>query len=265
MLTGASSGIGLELARLLVGKYGCTVFGIARRAAVLEKIWEELGERFIPCPFDVTVRGEWEKFFSGLDRDGILPDILINNAGILPRFMSYSAGDGAEELRRVMELNFLAQTVSCELFLSRISDSEGRGIVNVASSAALAFLPGTAAYSASKAASLAFTQCLSVENRKKVYVASVCPGYTRTPLFDAQKGWTSADDGKKRSFIKKMAMAPDKMAKKILRSVERKRRKIVHGIDAHGMSVLYRIFGTPALDLFDTIMRSSGDEMFDGI
>lgn len=267
ILTGASSGIGLELARLLVRKHGCTVIGIARRAEKLTEIAGELGGSFLPHPMDVTDRAAWEALRARMEREGIVPDLLINNAGMLPRFAAYPGAGGAESVRQAAELNFFAQVVSCEVLLPLLRRSERGGIVNVASSAALAFLPGTAAYSAGKAASLAFTQCLSAENRGRLYVASVCPGYTKTPLFDAQKGWKS--DGKaesrKKSFIKRLAMEPDKMARRILISVGRKRRQIVRGIDAHGMAFLYRLLGTPALDLFGSMMKATGDEMFEDL
>lgn len=267
ILTGASSGIGLELACLLVCEHNCTVVGIARRGDRLRAIAGELGDRFVPYPMDVTDRAAWESLAAWMEKVEIEPDLLINNAGMLPRFASYPGADGAEGVRQALELNFFAQAVSCEVLLPLLRRSARGGIVNVASSAALAYLPGTAAYSAGKAASLAFTQCLSAENRGRLYVASVCPGYTKTPLFDTQKGWKS--DGKtesrKKSFIKRVAMAPDKMARKILSAVGRKRRKIVLGIDAHGMAFLYRLLGTPALDLFGRMMKATGDEMFEDI
>lgn len=264
ILTGASSGIGLELARRLVEEHGCTVVGLARRAEKLAQIAGELGPRFLPHPMDVTDRAAWEALPAWLEDEGIAPDLLVNNAGMLPRFASYPGAGGAEGVRQALELNFFAQTVSCEVLLPSLRRSKRGGIVNVASSAALAFLPGTAAYSAGKAASLAFTQCLSTENKGRLYVASVCPGYTKTPLFDAQKGWKSGESRKK-SFIKSVAMEPDKMARKILSAVGRKRRKIVLGIDAHGMAFLYRLLGTPALDLFGAVMKATGDEMFEDI
>lgn len=254
ILSGASSGIGLELARLLILRHGCRVVGIGRRAGRLQSAADELGERFICRPFDVTAPGAWDDFVLWLGREGIKPDILINNAGVLPPFAAFKPDGGAQALRKTVELNFLSQVTSCGALLPLLLESPRGAVINVSSSASLASLPGTGAYSAGKAASRAFTQCLSLEYRRRLYVASVCPGFTRTPLFDAQpdRGVLTAE----------LAMPPERMARGILRGIRRRRRLIVRGADAHAMSILYRVFGTAALDLFSWVFRISGLEMF---
>ena len=252
VISGASSGLGLEISRLLCAKYGCRVIGLARRKEKLEAIRAELGEDFIPFVCDVTKEEDRAKLFDFLTESGALPDILINNAGILPEFSCFTP-ESSDELDRVMELNFHSHVKMCELFLPLLLKSGQGAIVNVASSAALATLPGTAAYSASKSALLAFTESLSLEYGKSLFVAAVCPGMTATELFDSHDG---------SSIIGKFAPSAEKTAKKIVRRLKRGRKMIVTGADAHLMSVLRRIFGRGALNLFAFFFKVVKISMF---
>lgn len=245
VISGASSGLGFEIAKILCGKYGCKVLGLARGEEKLGKAAETIGENFIPFVCDVTSKDSRERLLEFIKDNGFKPDILINNAGILPKF-SHFTPEKTDELERVMELNFFAHTEMCAAFLPLLLESERGAIVNVASSAALASLPGTSSYSASKSALLAFTQSLSLEYGKSLYIACVCPGMTATELF-------SAHDGS--DIIDRFASSPDGAAKKIVRRLKRGRKKIVTGFDAHIMSVGNRLFGTGALKVFAFFIR----------
>ena len=152
-----------------------------------------------------------------------------------------------------MELNFHSHVKMCALFLPLLLKSEHGAIVNVASSAALATLPGTAAYSASKSALLAFTESLSLEYGKSLFVSAVCPGMTATELFDSHEG---------SSLVDKFAPSAEKTAKKIVRRLRRGRRMIVTGPDAHLMSGLRRTLGRGALRLFAFFIKSVKLPMF---
>ena len=184
VISGASSGLGYELSKLLITKYGCRVVGLARRAERLDAVRSELGENFLPFVCDVTKDEYRARLLDFINENGIKPDILINNAGILPEFSCFTP-ERAEELERVMELNFHSHVKMCALFLPLILKSEHGAIVNVASSAALATLPGTAAYSASKSALIGFSKALAKElSPSNVNVNCVCPGVIDTPMND---------------------------------------------------------------------------------
>ena len=247
VISGASSGIGREIASILCKKYGCTVIGLARNEERLKKAADIIGEGFIPFICDVTSDCDREKLLTFITENGYKPDILINNAGILPPF-SHFTPDKTEEIERVMEVNFHSHVKMCASFLPLLLESERGAIVNVASSAALATLPGTSAYSASKSALLAFTESLSLEYAKSLFVAAVCPGMTATELFKSHDG---------SSLIDKFAPSAEKAAKKIVRRLKRGRKKIVTGADAHAMSGLHRIFGRGALKLFSLFIKST--------
>ena len=252
VISGASSGIGLEIARLLCLKYGCRVVGLARNEERLNAAAEAIGENFIPVSCDVTSESDRARLLAFLENNGIKPDFLINNAGILPPFKAYSP-ETQGELIRVTNVNYLAHTEMCALFLPLLLSSERGAIVNIASSAALAPLPGTAAYSASKSALLAFTEAIALEYKGALTVCCVCPGMTATSLFSSHAG---------AEIIDRFATKPHSAAKKILRGLKRGRKKIVIGADAHLMSAGNRLFGIGALKLFAFFIKIVKQPMF---
>ena len=89
IVTGASSGMGKGITERLIKEHGCKVLGVARSEKKMEALVAELGEyasQFSYQLFDVSVRENWENYVAYLNENGIKPDVLINNAGILPKF-----------------------------------------------------------------------------------------------------------------------------------------------------------------------------------
>ena len=108
ILTGASSGIGKDLAIRLVKEHGCNVIGIARNVERLEGVKNELGalgHKFSYYSMDVSNKEGWENLKSELTEKGIKADILINNAGVLPKFDSFLHYT-TEEIEKAMKINF---------------------------------------------------------------------------------------------------------------------------------------------------------------
>jgi NADP-dependent 3-hydroxy acid dehydrogenase YdfG len=92
VLTGASSGMGREIARRLIDSYDCRVIGIGRDVSRLEALSQELAcfqGRFSYRVFDVSSREQWLDFAASLQKSGAGIDILYNNAGILPKIDSF--------------------------------------------------------------------------------------------------------------------------------------------------------------------------------
>ena len=92
VLSGASSGIGRELVKELVNDYDCTIYGIGRNQKDMESLSLELKEnknRLFSFLFDVSKQENWHMFLQQLQARNVIPDILINNAGMLPPFSRF--------------------------------------------------------------------------------------------------------------------------------------------------------------------------------
>lgn len=177
IVTGASSGIGLSIARKLV-EMGHTVYGFARDF----RKTDFQHERFKPMICDVTdLRMLEAQTKSVLEKAGRL-DVLVNNAGV--GFFGPHETISLENMERMTLTNLLAPMALTRLTLRHLKQSQGF-VINIASTAALH--PGRfgCAYSATKAGLHQFGLSLFDEVRKSgVRVATIYPDMTRTPFYD---------------------------------------------------------------------------------
>ncbi len=261
ILTGASSGIGKDLTERLVKEHGCKVIGIARNEERLNSLKNSLGtdgDRFTYYTFDVSVKENWESFAETVKQENIRPDILINNAGILPkfdRFLNYTV----EELDKAMHINFYSCLYSMNTLMPVILQSDSAAVINIASSAALCSLAGTSVYSASKAALKSLTDAIREEHRKECYIGLVCPGFTKTNIFRNQGTPVGSKAQKAMDFI---STDCDRMCNLILRGMKNKRADMVFGADAHLMSVGNKLLGTVCSHASSAVMKASGLDLF---
>ena len=261
IVTGASGGMGAGIAATLIKKHGCTVIGVARSEPKMLKFIEELGEtyanQFSYKLFDVSVRENWESFAEELKAAGVKPDILINNAGILPKFKRFDKYT-YDEINKAMDINFYSCIYSTKTLLPMLLESRSPAIINIDSSAALMTLAGTSMYSASKAALKGFTEALRIEYADKMYVCLVCPGFTKTDIFRNQ------GEGRKRGtkIINMVSTDCDRMVKMIMRGIELKYPMQVRGFDAHAMSSVNRLMPVYGSKLFSSVMRMSHVDIF---
>lgn len=265
VVTGASGGMGAGIAATLIKKHGCTVIGIARNERKILNFINELGEenakRFSYRLFDVSVRENWESFAKELDEENIAVDVLINNAGILPKFKRFDRYS-YEEIEKAMNINFYSCIYSVKTMLPILQKSSTPAIINIDSSAALMTLAGTSVYSASKAALKSYTEALRLEFAGKIYVGMVCPGFTKTDIFSGQ-----GDVGKGRGskIIEMVSTDCDKMVKMIMFGIERKMPMQVRGMDAHAMSICNRLLPVAGSKLYSTIMKAAKVDIFDEV
>lgn len=260
IITGASSGMGKGLAERLIRDHGCKVIGIARTESKLEAFKNELGskgEYFTYYPFDVSVKENWESFAKKLEEQGIQPDILINNAGILPKFNRFSKLT-IDDVNYTMQINFYSALYAINALLPTLLKSETPGIVNIASSAALCSLAGTSIYSASKGALKSFTDALREEHRKDCYVGLVCPGFTKTDIFRNQD--QSSD--KTMKALNMVSTNCDRMVDLIEKGIWRKRGDMVFGIDAHAMDIGNKLVGVTCSRLASKVLEISKLSIF---
>ena len=263
ILSGASSGIGKGIAERLIKDHGCNVIGIARNEQRLINFKEELGahgHKFTYYTFDVSQEEKWVELADTLKKENIRPDILINNAGILPKldkFMNYTI----DEIKKAMEINFFSCVYSMNALMPVLLESDSAAVVNVASSAALCSLAGTSVYSASKAALKGFTEAMREEHRDNCYIGLVCPGFTKTDIFRNQ----SKSSDKAQKAMDMISTDCDKMVDYIIKGMWKKRDKMVLGMDAHFMDKGYKIFGTKCSLISSKVMKISGLDMFKSI
>lgn len=177
VVTGASSGIGEEIARELARRgYGVTL--VARRAEKLDELAAELAERGVRAEVvaaDLTDRGARAELLSRITDLGLTPDILVNNAGLSTLGAAAKADPDAE--MAMIELDVVAVVDLCTRFLPGMVERGRGGILNVASTAAFQPLPGQAGYGACKAFVLSYTRSLGGELRGTgVTATTLCPG-----------------------------------------------------------------------------------------
>ena len=165
IITGASSGIGKELALLLMEKYNVKVIGVGRNEEKLKSLQnysEKTKSLFTYYTFDVGQLDAWQNFYSYIKSNDIKIDILVNCAGVLPK-MKKIENTTITELESVLHINFLSQVYGVKTFLEDIKTSPNGLIINVASSSAFCTFSGIAMYSATKSATQRFTESLICE------------------------------------------------------------------------------------------------------
>jgi short-subunit dehydrogenase len=182
LVTGASSGIGLELARIFA-REGYNLVLVARNADRLRQLASELekahGARSLILATDLTEPGAAAYVLDQTTRAGLQLDVLVNNAG----FGQYGlfAENDLEECLRQIQLNVTTLTHLTRLYLPGMIERKSGRILNVASTAAFQPGPLMAVYFASKAYVLHFSEALANElNGSGVSVTCLCPGATVT-------------------------------------------------------------------------------------
>ncbi|KQR37430.1 SDR family NAD(P)-dependent oxidoreductase [Microbacterium sp. Leaf159] len=185
LITGASSGLGVEFARRFAAR-GSNLVLVARRVDRLEQLATELrtaaGVEVDVVPADLGVPGAAAALHREIAERGIRITSLVNNAG----FGSHVAFDHADPARMTgeIQLNVLTLVELSRAFLPQLLQGQG-ALVTVASTAAYQPTPGMAVYGATKAFVLSFTEALWAEARGTgLRVLAVSPGSTKTEFFD---------------------------------------------------------------------------------
>lgn len=183
IVTGASSGIGAEIAREL-SQRGYQVVLVARSADKLAALADELGDGAHVLPADLSDRSARAALLGRIGELGLTPDVLINNAGLST--LGPVARSDPEAEMNMIEVDVVAVADLCSRFLPGMVE-RGRGaVLNVASTAAFQPLPGQAGYGAGKAFVLSYTQSLAGELRGTgVSATALCPGPVDTGFGEA--------------------------------------------------------------------------------
>jgi len=182
LITGASVGIGRELAKLFAQNNHNLVL-VARNAARLQEVAGDLERQFEVTakafPLDLTSSAAPQLLFDQLRRENIAIDVLVNNAGYgkLGAFTQIPYAESAGQI----ELNITALTHLTKLFLAPMLERKAGRILNVASTAGFQPGPLMAVYYATKAYVISFSEALANELQGTgVSVTCLCPGLTDT-------------------------------------------------------------------------------------
>ena len=259
LITGASYGIGFAIATAMANCGAKIVFNDIKQELVDKGLaaYKEAGIEAHGYVCDVTNEDAVNAMVKQITEEVGHINVLVNNAGILPKFKRFDRYSD-EEIERAININFYSCVYSVKTFLPMLLQSTDPGIVNIDSSAALMSLAGTSMYSASKAALKGFTEALREEFRGKCYVGLVCPGFTKTDIFRGQ----SNAGGKGEKVINMISTDCDLMVKMIMFGIEHKQALQIHGVDAHAMSVFGKLLPVNGSRLFSAVMKAADIDLF---
>ena len=184
-ITGASSGIGSALARHYAGQ-GAVLGLVARRADRLAELAAELNiagaASVFAYPLDVTDADALQAAGDDFMMHAGPPDVVIANAGVSSGTLTEHREDLAA-IRRILDINVYGLATTFAPFIPAMRQRGTGRLVGIASVAGIRGLPGAEAYSASKAAAIAYLESLRVELRSSgVRVVTIAPGYIDTPM-----------------------------------------------------------------------------------
>ena len=238
-ITGASSGIGQALAEHYA-KEGAIIGLAARRQDLLNTLQDSLTTETITYALDVrdaeALAGAANDFIS---RFGA-PDIVIANAGVSAGTLTENRDD-IKTFKGVIDINLLGMVHTFQPFIESMKQAGKGSLVGIASVAGIRGLPGAGAYSASKAAVIAYLESLRVELCiNGIHVTTIAPGYIKTPMTDINE------------YAMPFLMAPEVAAKKFAQAIAKKKRFIVIPWQ---MGCLARVMRFLPPWLWDTMMK----------
>lgn len=285
VITGASSGIGKEVAKLLITKYNCTVLGVGRSEQKLINFKKELSElyskttkknnkqksvnqidyskQFDYIVADISKEENWSLIFEKAIKKEC--NVLINNAGTMLPFMKAEKIDNFE-IKRIFDTNFYSIVNGCKTFCEYFKKQNKQcSIINITSVAAVCSMPGQSVYSASKSAATSYSKILSSELNGKVFVGTYLPGFTKTNLFSTKDNSKPIFDEKLVKVLNLISMPAEKLAKKIVRNIKRKKRYKVFGFDSKLYRFLNWVAPSKSTDLYLKIFKKFKTTSFEDL
>lgn len=241
-ITGASSGIGVALAQGYAAR-GAKLGLVARRGPELERIAASLPGEALALVADVRDAASMQNAAAQfIERFGV-PDIVIANAGV-SHGTATERNEDLATFEEVIDINVLGIVRTFQPFLAAMRAARQGSLAGVASVAGFRGLPGSGAYSASKAAAISYLESLRVELRGSgIAVTTLCPGYIATPM--------TARNPYRMPFM----MSADQAAKKMISAIDARRRFVVMPWQ---MAVVGKIMRVLPTRLYDTLAAKSG-------
>ncbi len=240
-ITGASTGLGEALAKHYAAR-GATLGLAARNATALDTLATALG---VECrAYGLDVRDDAALRAAAADFIGTfgVPHIVIANAGLS---VGTSAGraDDLAVLREIMAVNLYGMANTFQPFIAPMRDAGAGVLAGIASVAGYRGIPGSGAYSASKAGAIAYLESLRVEMRGAgVRVVTIAPGYIATPM--------TAHNPYRMPFI----LTADEAAGKIARIIDGRRS---YAVIPWQMAIVARVLRLMPNALYDRLFAKA--------
>jgi len=235
VVTGASSGIGREFARLLASRASVLVL-VARRKERLDKLKRELTERHAELtvhvePCDLSDRTSTEDLLRRIDACAPEVDVLINNAGIGDMGI-FDRCDRDKQVSMI-ELNVVSVVLLTHHLLGPMVERKRGAVLNVSSGFGLSYLPGFASYVGTKHFVTGFTDSLRAElSGTGVFAGQLCPGPVATEFEQNVGNFTGQ---KVPSFIE---ISPERCAKAGIGAIDGRRGLKIPGLLVHAVLLL---------------------------
>ncbi|MBS1676950.1 MAG: SDR family oxidoreductase [Actinobacteria bacterium] len=179
-ITGGARGIGKATAEALARRGARVAIGDVD-LALAEQTAAELGDGAVALALDVSDRASFEAFLDAAERQGGPLDVLVNNAGIMPT--TPFVEESEDSFRRQIEINLIGVIHGTQLAMRRMIPRDSGHIVNIASQAGKAGIPGIATYSATKHAVVGLSESVRGELRGRgIEISCVMPTVVNTEL-----------------------------------------------------------------------------------
>lgn len=240
LISGASSGLGRALA-LHYAKQGAILGLIARRRELLQELAQEIPDAAVYVA-DVRDAVAMQAVAQDFIQHHGQPDIVIANAGISRGTLTGYAED-SEVFADILATNVNGMLNIFQPFINTMHTAGRGSLVGIASVAGYRGLPGGGAYSASKAAAIAYLESLRVEmHGSGVSVITICPGYITTPM--------TANN----PFYMPFILSAEAMAGKIVRIIERKK---LYAVIPWQMAIVARVLRLLPDFLYDRLFANA--------
>ncbi|MBW1899586.1 MAG: SDR family oxidoreductase [Deltaproteobacteria bacterium] len=263
-ITGGSSGIGLEIARLMVSK-GAHVALFARNPEKLERARNEImnakhdpSQKITAIPVDITDMKNVSRNMDEAVKQFGKPDILINCAGIVKA--DYFENISYEDFDAVMKTNVYGAR---NMIAALLPSMKGKGghIVNVSSAAGLMSMFSYTAYGTSKFALVGFSDCLRSEMKlHNINVSVVCPPEVKTPM-NQEEAKTMPPEA---LAVKGLAgvLKPENVAKTVVKGILKKKFLIIPGFKCRFLYITQKLSpGWLSRAISDSAIRSAVRKM----
>jgi uncharacterized protein len=241
LITGASAGIGREIARQLTGRAGSLVL-IARRLERLEELRDELTKKDpnlnVHCrAVDLSQSNQVEELCAWLEREKIAVDFLINNAG-LGDHGSFATAE-PQRVREMLAVNIVGLTTLTRALLPGMIQKKRGAILNVSSSAGFLPIRKLAVYAATKAYVTSLSEGIRAEVRRSgITVTTLCPGPVATEFSQVAQRSSGKQERPSPGFIH---VPVEEVVRAGLEAIERDKPLVIPGIAMKIAMLLVRL------------------------